>query len=104
MVIKKNIENNNPTKLKASNKSIDINHQPCMDRCLSPHNIKKDITKGIEEIRHAENLSTKRVDQLKNVKEVFASSKLASKANEIDKLISNCEKPMVALQKTIVDT
>jgi hypothetical protein len=54
----------------------------------SPHNIKKDITKGIEEIRCAENLSTKRIDQLKNVKEVFASSKLASRANEIDKLIS----------------
>src|SRR5690606_34210167 len=70
----------------------------------SPHNIKKDITKGIEEIRCAENLSTKRVDQLKNVKEVFASSKLASRANEIDRLISRGEKPMVALQRIIADT
>lgn len=70
----------------------------------SPHNIKKDITKGIEEIRCAENLSTKRIDQLKNVKEVFASSKLASRANEIDRLISKGGKPMVALQKTIADT
>ena len=70
----------------------------------SPHNIKKDITRGIEEIRCAEKLSPKRIDQLKNVKEVFASSKLASKAVEIDRLISKGEKPMLALQKTISDT
>jgi hypothetical protein len=53
----------------------------------SPHNIKKDITKGIEEIRCAENLSTKRVDQLNKVKEVFIHSKLVLKAQEIDRLI-----------------
>jgi hypothetical protein len=57
----------------------------------SPHNIKKDITRGIEEIRHAENLSTKRVAQLINIKEVFTHSKLIEKANEIDKLIYNKE-------------
>src|SRR5690606_38924846 len=55
----------------------------------SPHNIKKDITKGIEEIRCAENLSPKRIDQLKNVKEVFTHSKLTTKANEIDRLIKS---------------
>lgn len=70
----------------------------------SPYNIKKDITKGIEEIRNAENLSTKRIDQLKNVKEVFTHSKLIAKANEVDRLISKDGKPMVALQKTTADT
>lgn len=70
----------------------------------SPHNIKKDITRGIEEIRHAENLSTKRIDQLKNVKAVFTHSKLIAQANEVDRLISKGGKPMVALQKTFADT
>jgi|GEM_PF-1396864 len=56
----------------------------------SPHNIKKDITKGIEDIRNAENLSSKRIDQLKNVKEIFTHSKLTAKANEIDMLIKSC--------------
>lgn len=70
----------------------------------SPDNIKKDITKGIEEIRCAETLSGKRIDQLKNVKEVFTHSKLTAKANEVDRLISKGEKPMVALQQTIADT
>src|SRR5690606_22326484 len=46
----------------------------------SPHNIKKDVTRVIEEIRNAEKLSTKRIDQLKNVKEVFTHSKLTAKA------------------------
>ncbi len=70
----------------------------------SPHNIKKDVTRVIEEIRNAEKLSTKRIDQLKNVKKVFTHSKLTAKANEVDRLISKGEKPMIALQKTIADT
>jgi hypothetical protein len=53
----------------------------------SPDNIKKDITRGVKEIRSGENLSTKRIDQLKNVKAIFHQSKLALKANEIEKLI-----------------
>jgi hypothetical protein len=37
----------------------------------SPDNIKKDITRGIKEIRSGNNLSPKRIDQLRNVKAVF---------------------------------
>lgn len=54
----------------------------------SPHNIKKDITKSIEEIRCAENLSTKRIDQLINVKDIFVKTKLKLKAEEVDQLIN----------------
>lgn len=70
----------------------------------SPHNIKKDITKGIEEIRSAGSLSIKRIDQLRNVKEVFTHSKLRAKADEIDRLISKGGKSMVNPQKTSSDT
>src|SRR5690606_40170872 len=55
----------------------------------SPDNIKKDITRGVKEIRSGQNLSAKRIDQLKNVKAIFSHSKLALKADEIDRLISN---------------
>ncbi len=54
----------------------------------SSDNIKKDITKGVKEIRVGEKFSTKRIDQLKNVKELFFNAKLGLKANEIDQLIS----------------
>jgi hypothetical protein len=54
----------------------------------SPDNIKKDITKGITNIRGATApLSNKRVHQLKNVKDIFEKSKLELKAMEIDRLI-----------------
>ena len=53
----------------------------------SPDNIKKDITRGIKEIRSGNNLSPKRIDQLRNVKAVFTQSKLTLKASEIDRLI-----------------
>jgi hypothetical protein len=61
----------------------------------SPDNIKKDITKGIKEIRKGKNPSSKRIDQLRNVKAIFIHSKLALKAKEIDRLISNLEKASV---------
>ncbi|MFC4871016.1 hypothetical protein [Negadavirga shengliensis] len=60
----------------------------------SPDNIKKDITKGVKDIRSGENLSAKRIDQLRNVKAIFNRSKLALKANEIDLLISRPENQM----------
>lgn len=55
----------------------------------SPSNIKKDIVRGVKEIRSGENLSTKRIAQLRNIKAIFNQSKLALKANEIDRLIHN---------------
>lgn len=55
----------------------------------SPNNIKKDIIRGVKEIRSGENLSSKRLKQLSNVKAIFTQSKLALKANEIDSLIFN---------------
>ncbi|SHM88413.1 hypothetical protein SAMN04488057_104219 [Cyclobacterium lianum] len=58
----------------------------------SPNNIKKDIVKGVKEIRSGENLSSKRIDQLRNVKAIFSQSKLGLKANEIDSLIFNQKK------------
>jgi hypothetical protein len=58
----------------------------------SPDNIKKDITNGIKEIRYGENLSAKRIDQLKRVKAVFSHSNLPLKAKEIQRLIYNQEK------------
>lgn len=58
----------------------------------SPNNIKKDIVKGVKEIRSGENLSSKRIDQLRNVKAIFSQSKLELKANEIDSLIFNQKK------------
>ncbi|WP_234364254.1 hypothetical protein [Lunatibacter salilacus] len=54
----------------------------------SSDNIKKDIIRGVKEIRSAENLSSKRIEQLRNVQGIFHQSKLALKANEIDRLIS----------------
>src|SRR5690554_1410101 len=42
--------------------------------CASPHNIKKDITGGIKEIRCAETLSGKRIDQLNNVRKAFSNA------------------------------
>lgn len=54
----------------------------------SSDNIKKDIIKGVKEIRTGDKLSPKRIDQLKNVKEVFFNAKLGIKANEIDQLMS----------------
>lgn len=57
----------------------------------SPDNIKKDIIKAIKDIRSGQNLSQKRMDQLRNVKGVFSQSKLVLKANEIDKLIDNAK-------------
>lgn len=54
----------------------------------SPDNIKKDITKGVKEIRGGENISSKRTIQLKNVRAIFNQSKLPFKADEIDILIS----------------
>lgn len=68
----------------------------------SPDNIKKDITKGVKEIRYGENLSAKRMDQLKNVRAIFSRSKLALKADEIDKLISNQEKPTFIAENGLV--
>jgi hypothetical protein len=58
----------------------------------SPDNIKKDITRGIKEIRSGNNLSPKRIDQLRNVKTVFIQSKLALKASEIDRLLYICDR------------
>src|SRR5690554_5167683 len=57
----------------------------------SPHNIKKDITAGIEEIRCAEALSGKRIDQLNNVRKAFLNAKLRLKAGEVDQLIDNLQ-------------
>ncbi|MDO9554940.1 hypothetical protein [Rhodonellum sp.] len=53
----------------------------------SSDNIKKDITKGVKEIRIGDKLSAKRIDQLKNVKEVFFNAKLGMKASEIDQMM-----------------
>lgn len=53
----------------------------------SPDNIKKEITKGIKEIRIGEKLSTKRMDQLRTVKSIFCKAKLVLKANEVDNLL-----------------
>jgi hypothetical protein len=57
----------------------------------SPHNIKKDITAGIEEIRCAETLSGKRIDQLNNVRKAFLNAKLRLKAGEVDQLMDNLQ-------------
>ncbi len=57
----------------------------------SPDNIKKGITRGVKEIRSGENLSTKRIDQPRNVKAIFSQSKLALKANGNDRLIYNLD-------------
>jgi hypothetical protein len=67
----------------------------------SPDNIKKDITRGIKEIRSGNNLSPKRIDQLRNVKAVFNQSNLALKASEIDRLIDSPESPTVELKNGI---
>ncbi|MEX2567808.1 MAG: hypothetical protein WD431_17810 [Cyclobacteriaceae bacterium] len=63
----------------------------------SPDNIKKEITRGVSEIRSGECLSPKRIDQLRNVKAIFNQSKLGLKASEIDRLIETLERPMVGL-------
>lgn len=55
---------------------------------VSSENVKKDITKGVREIRIGDKHSPKRIDQLKNVKEVFFNAKLGIKANEIDQMMS----------------
>ncbi|WP_158856395.1 hypothetical protein [Lunatibacter salilacus] len=52
----------------------------------SPDNIKKDITRGVKEIRTGQSLSLKRIEQLRNVKAVFRQSKLPLKALEIERL------------------
>lgn len=57
----------------------------------SPDNIKKDITKGVKEIRSGKSLGQKRIDQLTNVKTIFNQSKLSLKANEIDKLLDTAQ-------------
>ena len=57
----------------------------------SPDNIKKDITKGVKDIRSGNSLSQKRIDQLTNVKAIFNQSKLTLKANEIDKLLDTAQ-------------
>lgn len=57
----------------------------------SPDNIKKDIAKGVKEIRIGNRLSSRRVDQLRNVKEIFTRSKLTKKADEIDGLFTGRE-------------
>ncbi|MEX2568510.1 MAG: hypothetical protein WD431_21380 [Cyclobacteriaceae bacterium] len=67
----------------------------------SPSNIKKDITKRVKEIRSGENLSPKRIDQLRNVKAVFTQSKLALKASEIDRLIDSLERPKVEIKNGV---
>ncbi|KEO75202.1 hypothetical protein [Anditalea andensis] len=54
----------------------------------SPDNIKKEITKGIKDIRIGEKLSTKRMEQLRKVKTIFCKAKLVLKANEVEKLLS----------------
>lgn len=61
----------------------------------SPSNIKKDITRGVKEIRSGENFSQKRLEQLSNIKAIFNQSKLALKANEIDRLIYNLKKQTI---------
>lgn len=68
----------------------------------SPDNIKKEITKGVSEIRSGECLSPKRIDQLRNVKAVFNQSKLGIKASEIDRLIDSIERPTVGLKNGVV--
>ena len=67
----------------------------------SPVNIKKDITRGIKEIRSGNNLSPKRIDQLRNVKAVFTQSKLALKASGIDRLIDSPERRTIGLKNGI---
>ena len=67
----------------------------------SPDNIKKDITKGVKEIRSGKSLGQKRIDQLTNVKAIFNQSKLALKANEIDKLLDTAQ--TATLDKSQVD-
>lgn len=64
----------------------------------SPDNIKKEITTGVKRIRSGKNLSDKRIDQLRNVKTVFFQSKLALKADEIDRLIEKFERLSVQLK------
>jgi len=53
----------------------------------SPDNIKKDISKGIQEIRIGNKLSPRRIEQLKNVKDVFLKAKLLQKAGEVNNVI-----------------
>jgi len=64
----------------------------------SPDNIKKDITTGVKRIRSGKNQSDKRIDQLRNVKTIFFQSKLALKADEIDRLIEKFERLSVQLK------
>lgn len=54
---------------------------------VSPHNIKKDVTYRIEEIRNENKLSQRRLDQLEMVKNVFVKAKLGEKVRQIDLLI-----------------
>ena len=67
----------------------------------SPDNIKKDIVRGVKEIRTGQVLSAKRIEQLRNVKAVFRQSKLALKASEIDILINSHERPTVRLENGV---
>ncbi len=53
----------------------------------SPDNIKKDLNKGIKEIRIGEKLSKQRLDQLKVVKAIFADANLPLKVKEIERMI-----------------
>ncbi len=53
----------------------------------SPDNIKKDLNKGIKEIRIGEKLSKQRLDQLKIVKAIFADANLPLKVKEIEQMI-----------------
>lgn len=53
----------------------------------SPDNIKKDIIYGVKDIRIGNRLSSKRIDQLKTIKEIFSHANLKLKAGEVGKLI-----------------
>lgn len=67
----------------------------------SPSNIKKDISGRVKEIRSGENLSPKRIDQLRNVKGIFSQAKLALKAFEIDRLIDTAKRPRAGLKNGV---
>ncbi|MBD3628908.1 hypothetical protein [Cyclobacterium sp.] len=55
----------------------------------------------MKKIRYGANFSTKRVDQLRNVKAIFHLAKLGVKAGEIDRLIDSLESPRVGLKNGV---